>query len=499
MVSHSTGGVRRQMTTSPQTTVGSPPLIEPGDEAKRGRLHLVARHFVDSGRVVPTVVLDVEGTARSQWVPLPATSDRPLVAALLDEDTPEDHLRVARLLADEVDRLTRARLHGSGCSLVARRKGRRSVPQAWLESLSSLDPALPDSLALDKVAAFSEAVGDWVASGAATRGRARLCLRVHEPGSHSDAPVTDPVGDETGSESCWWVELLIQDAEEPSLMVPIADLWAGAAPFPVGSVEEVLRSLARTVSVAPELAEVLDHGAPTGLALDTDQLLGFVELRSEPLAEIGVAVLLPSWWRKRSRVTLRARASSPSSGSKGVVVAAGLDFDQLVSFKLEAALGDRRLTKADLAQLQRAAASKRQLVQLRGEWVQLDPDELHGIIERVGHKGRSTVAELVRSSLGLSGLAAIDGEQVRTGGASGEPATGTHRGAPPVAVVASGWLGRLLGEVHTASVRPQPTPDSFNGALRPYQERGVGWLTFLGRLNLGACLPTTWASARPPS
>ena len=26
------------------------------------------------------------------------------------------------------------------------------------------------------------------------------------------------------------------------------------------------------------------------------------------------------------------------------------------------------------------------------------------------------------------------------------------------------------------------------GRLRPYQERGVGWLSFLGRLGLGACL-----------
>src|SRR5207248_5104567 len=33
-----------------------------------------------------------------------------------------------------------------------------------------------------------------------------------------------------------------------------------------------------------------------------------------------------------------------------------------------------------------------------------------------------------------------------------------------------------------------PTPPRFHGALRPYQERGTGWLTFLGRLNLGACL-----------
>ena len=227
------------MTTSQGTTLDSPAPTQPGDEAQHGRLQLVARHFVDSGKVVPSIVLDVQGTARSQWIPLPAANDRPLVAALLDEDTPEAHLRVARLLAEEVDRLTRSRLRCAEARLVARRGGRRSVPHVWLESLSSIDPVLPGALAADKVAAFTEAVQDWVASGAVTLGRARLCLRVHEPGSHPDLPFSAPTtatfagsGDtealgKTDSEADWWVELLIQDAEEPSLMVPIAELWAG--------------------------------------------------------------------------------------------------------------------------------------------------------------------------------------------------------------------------------------------------------------------------------
>ena len=33
-----------------------------------------------------------------------------------------------------------------------------------------------------------------------------------------------------------------------------------------------------------------------------------------------------------------------------------------------------------------------------------------------------------------------------------------------------------------------PTPDGFAGRVAPYQERGLGWLAFLGDLGLGACL-----------
>jgi SNF2 family DNA or RNA helicase len=35
---------------------------------------------------------------------------------------------------------------------------------------------------------------------------------------------------------------------------------------------------------------------------------------------------------------------------------------------------------------------------------------------------------------------------------------------------------------------PLPAPEGFSGQLRPYQERGLGWLAFLHRFDQGACL-----------
>ena len=55
-------------------------------------------------------------------------------------------------------------------------------------------------------------------------------------------------------------------------------------------------------------------------------------------------------------------------------------------------------------------------------------------------------------------------------------------------VTADGWLGDLLSGAEDRTLEPTPTPDGFVGELRPYQERGLGWLTFLGDLGLGACL-----------
>ena len=424
----------------------------------------MARHLVDAGKVVPSLRADGDGPPRSCWLPFPGIGDREILAGLLHDDTTADHARAADSLAAAVDGLVRGRLVGSGAQLAPRRPGRRTVPQAWLESLTRPDPVLPASLSRDKVAAFAAEISAWIASGAVSLGRQQLCLRVHEPGTHPDAPIGGP--------DRWWLELLLQDSTEPSLVVPVAELWAGRMPFPAGSVEETLRSLARLASVAPEVAAVLDAAAPVGVALTTDELVAFVDRRVEPLDEIGIRVLLPAWWTRRRRVSLRARAKGVAT--KGVVTAAGLDFDRLVAFTWEAALGDQRLTKADLRTLQRAADAKQQLVQVRGEWVQVDAASLGQIVGRVGTADEATVGDLVRSSVGLGALDAGDAAGADTGELT--------------EIVASGWLGELLADVRTATVEPTPTPPGFVGQLRPYQERGVGWLTFLGRLGLGACL-----------
>ena len=76
----------------------------------------------------------------------------------------------------------------------------------------------------------------------------------------------------------------------------------------------------------------------------------------------------------------------------------------------------------------------------------------------------------------------VGGEVLRRPSASSR-APGPARGR--------GGSGRLargpLAGAETAA-QPLPTPAGFAGQLRPYQERGLGWLTFLGDLGLGACL-----------
>ena len=121
--------------------------------------------------------------------------------------------------------------------------------------------------------------------------------------------------------------------------------------------------------------------------------------------------------------------------------------EAIVGFQWQAAIGDERLTARDLAALEAAATAKQHLVQVRGRWVEVRPDELQAVLCLVGQRGQASVAELLRAGMGLDDLGAPDGAEV-------------------VGVEATGWLGRPArrsaprpggSDPHSARVR-RPAP-----------------------------------------
>jgi SNF2 family DNA or RNA helicase len=57
-----------------------------------------------------------------------------------------------------------------------------------------------------------------------------------------------------------------------------------------------------------------------------------------------------------------------------------------------------------------------------------------------------------------------------------------------VTIEGTDWAGDLLAGLPDDRVEPIEAPRGFIGQLRPYQQRGVGWLAFLSRLGLGGVL-----------
>jgi len=188
------------------------------------------------------------------------------------------------------------------------------------------------------------------------------------------------------------------------------------------------------------------------------------------LEAAGIVVRMPSGWgsgrpaRPKVRATLGGRAPSM------------LGQAALLDFSVELALGDERLTAAEIRLL---LAGSDGLQFLRGKWVEVDREQLSKLLERfrrvekLAAAGGVPFAEAMRL---MAGVAVAD---------EGQEALDPQWSS----VVAGPWLAETLQGLRSPEglARVDPGP-ALHAELRPYQQAGVRWLYLLHRLGLGACL-----------
>ncbi|HEX4093775.1 MAG TPA: DEAD/DEAH box helicase [Trebonia sp.] len=439
-----------------------------------GYLAAVARFaedLVSRGRLLPVLTAEGDGYA-ARWRPVLSAADgqraRELAGAIPAACRAADDAAPGPLVAGMLDALAdataRTRLPGA---LLPARRGRRPaqipVIERTVASLTGSDPLVEvegpaaEREARELVSAFAE----WLAAAARPAGPVRTCFRLVEPPAEPAAPAADDGG-------TWRVELALQSAEDPSLMLPAPDVWDGAGlGWLAGDVvpeEELLAGLGAAARLFPALDGALREAAPAEVALDTAGALDFLRETGTLLSGAGFGVLLPDWARK-ARLGLKLTAKS-SAGSTASARTGQFGLQDLVDFQYELAVGDEVLSPQELAELARL---KVPLVRIRGQWVELDDRHLKAALKffEGGRSGTMTAGELLSAAIG----AGRDLDDLAL-----------------TSVDADGWLGDLLSGEADKRLDPMQTPAGFGGELRPYQQRGLSWLSFLGRLGVGAIL-----------
>src|SRR5438128_4885274 len=234
----------------------------------------------------------------------------------------------------------------------------------------------------------------------------------------------------------------------------------------------LLVPLQRAAGQPKWLAEMIDSGAISeAMAWTPAEAHRF--LRAIPAFEAaGLVVRVPDWWRPRRpprpEVTVRVGEKKPSA----------LGMDALLDFSVAVALGDEKLTAAEVRQL---LASSEGLVRLRGQWVELDRERLREVLAHW---------ETVRRGSEAGGLSVLEGMRLLAGAAR------THDDAAALAagegwsrVEAGAWLARTLEGLRGPAGLAAADPGAdLRGSLRPYQKVGVSWLAFASSLRLGVCL-----------
>ncbi len=384
----------------------------------------------------------------------------------------------------------------------------------WAAALTTADGRL--SVAGRETAHAAQlafALWAWQDAAQEPPGPARICFRLVEPPAQADpsgaeadssvpeaqpfrpeaapsgsaadlpGPETDPSepADSSGADGgpSWQVQFALQSTDDPSLVLPATDIWAGgtADGWATAGIsypeEDLLAGLGRASRLFPQLDAALQTAAPASVVLDTRGALDFLKETGPLLAGAGFGVMLPDWVR-RSRLGLKLTTRSRTAAAAGSATAPKFSLADLVDFRYELAIGDQTLDPAELAELARL---KVPLVRVRGQWVELDERHLKAglqFLER-GGAGVMTAGDALLAGLGDS---AAD--------------------LPLAEVDADGWLGDLLSGQADRQIAPMGTPASFQGELRPYQERGLAWLSFLGSLGLGAVLADDMGLGKSP-
>lgn len=339
-----------------------------------------------------------------------------------------------------------------------------SPAENWVVALAADTPRLP--VELRRLRKFADVLKRWHRRATGGERRTfRTCFRLVPP-----AVMLDSGGDSTTSLT-WRIEFLLQPLRNPSQLVPAEAIWnpKSKAYQLLGrrldkTQEHFLADLGRAVRLYPKLEQALQGPTPLSVQLDTDEAFAFLSQGVAGLDQAGFGVHVPNWWNQpAAQLGVRLQAHPPLADIKQGI----LGRSALVDYQWHVAVGDETLTLAELEEL---AKLKVPLVQFRGQWVALKREEIQAALdffEENPDGGQMDLVELLRTGLGLAP---------------------SPVGLPVVGVGGDGWLGELLDGAQDAELSQLAAPKTFVGKLRPYQKRGLSWLSFLGRLGLGACL-----------
>ncbi|KUK69267.1 MAG: SNF2 family helicase [Methanocalculus sp. 52_23] len=333
--------------------------------------------------------------------------------------------------------------------LPPKRGRKRKIPlpeEAWIQQLSGTPTSLPDEA--DDTTAFRMIVREWIDSGS-------LHSRTHKEDTilRGCFLLEDP----QPGEKRWKLTFNLADPDTSSCLIPAEDIWNGTAT--ITSREDpadiLLTELGMAARIYPELKAGLKTARPMALSLDTSGAYGFLTGAAPLLIDAGYSVILPAWWKKTG-VKPSVKVSVTKTESEG-----RFGLRSIASYSWKVALGDTELTPEEFDELMR---QKIPLIQMHGQWVSIDESGIEKAKRAFERRfGTMSVGDLLRLSSGA------------------DPDL-------PVAefVDTDGWMGWLLSE--KGEMAPVPVPSTFRGTLRPYQEQGLAWLSYLTRNGIGACL-----------
>jgi SNF2 family DNA or RNA helicase len=332
--------------------------------------------------------------------------------------------------------------------------------QKWLQSLGEQENTI--NAELTEIESLETALKNWTAP---------LQYSLSEPNLFATAFHLHPP---TEYNPNWQLEYCLQAIDQPEFIVNSNIVWN----HPVDSFnyrgrtikhpqETLLKGLGLASKLYPVIETSLQQARPQSCSLNPLQAYQFLKSYAWRFTDSGLGVILPPSLANRegwaSRLGLSIKAETPKLKTNE-----RLGLKSLFNFKWQLSIGGQTMTKAEFDRL---VAKESPLVEINGEWVELRESDIRSA--KIFFSQRKD--EMTLSLEDALRLSTGDTQMIEK--------------LPVVNFEAGGKLQELLNTLtNNRNLEPIPNPKDFQGELRPYQARGAGWLSFLEKWGLGACL-----------
>jgi SNF2 family DNA or RNA helicase len=330
--------------------------------------------------------------------------------------------------------------------------------QQWLQGLTGASNTNSDAIGVERLEAALRAWTMPLQYQLALKTLFRTCFQLRPPES---------------GETDWTLAYYLQAADDSEFVVDAATIWNNPVERLVDHnrtieqpQETFLGGLGLASRLYPAIAPSLETEYPQFCHITPVQAYEFIKSVAWRFEDSGLGVILPpslanrEGWANRLGLKISAETPKKKQGRLGL--------QSLLNFQWQLAIGGQTISKAEFDRL---VALNSPLVEINSEWVELRPQDI------------KTAQAFFTSRKDQMALSLEDALRLSNGD------TQAIEKLPVVSFEASGALQELIGTLaNNQAIAPLPTPASFQGQLRPYQERGAAWLAFLERWGLGACL-----------
>ncbi|MBR8830480.1 MAG: RNA polymerase-associated protein RapA [Chroococcopsis gigantea SAG 12.99] len=339
------------------------------------------------------------------------------------------------------------------------------IVQTWLKSL--IQPAPQFELGPKQLQRLGNAFYNWtlpiqenlVTDKLGNFGKNyRVCLKLQPP--------------KEGDLENWRLSYGIQALDDAEFLIGAEHIWTIAEERFIyknriidNPQEILLKGLGIAAKIYTPVKSSLQESQPTGCNLDPIQVYEFIKAIAWQFEDQGLGISLPQGLapglnEQRLGIKIEAKVT-PKKGER-------LNLKSLINYELKLIVGEETISEKELNDL---LSKKSPIVEVNGQWLMLQPADVRAAQAILSNK-IDPLNLSVEDALRLSS----DGHNVIAK-------------LPVVKFEASGILRELINAINNnEAIQLIQQPKTFNGELRPYQIKGVSWLSFLEKWGLGACL-----------